>query len=102
MKKIINGKLYDTETAEVIGEYTSRYSVGNFKHFEETLYKKTTGEFFLYGEGGPASPYKELVEEHGATNGEKIIPLSLDEAKKWTEEKLTADEYIAIFGEVEE
>lgn len=102
MKNIINGKMYNTETATVKGEYKSRYSYGDFKYFEETLYQKKTGEFFLYGEGGGLSPYKEVVEENGATNGEKIIPLSEDEAKKWAEEKLTADEYIELFGEVEE
>lgn len=102
MKKIINGKMYDTETAEVKGEYTSRYSVSDFKYFKEILYQKKTGEFFLYGEGGGLSPYKEVVEDHGATYGEKIILLSEDEAKKWAEEKISVDEYIDLFGEVEE
>lgn len=102
MKKIINGKMYNTETATVKGEYSNSYSVSDFKYFEETLYQKKTGEFFLYGEGGPLSPYKEVLGDSGATGGEKILPLSLDEAKKWAEENLTADEYIGIFGEVEE
>lgn len=102
MKKIINGKMYNTETATVKGEYSNSYSVSDFKYFEETLYQKKTGEFFLYGEGGPLSPYKEVLGDNGATGGEKIVPLTEDKAKKWAEEKLTADEYIAIFGEVEE
>jgi len=33
---------------------------------------------------------------------EKIIPLSLDEAKKWAEENLTGDEYEAAFGKIVE
>ena len=32
----------------------------------------------------------------------KIIPLSLESAKKWAEEHLEADEYEKIFGIVEE
>lgn len=32
----------------------------------------------------------------------KIIPLSIEEAKEWAEENLSGDEYEYIFGEVEE
>jgi len=54
MKKIINGKRYDTETAQLIGSasYSNRT---DFRFWSEELYRKKTGEFFLYGEGGPAS-----------------------------------------------
>lgn len=34
--------------------------------------------------------------------GEKIIPLSENEAKEWAERNLDVEEYEAIFGEVEE
>ena len=48
MKKIINGKKYDTETATSVGEYSSNYACSDYKYYDETLYKKKTGEFFLY------------------------------------------------------
>ena len=57
MKKIINGKKYDTETATKIGEYSNGYSTSDFHYIDETLYRKKTGEFFLYGEGGPMTRY---------------------------------------------
>lgn len=64
MKKIINGKKYDTETATSVGEYSSNYACSDYKHYDETLYKKKTGEFFLYGEGDQLlnMPKKLLVD----------------------------------------
>ena len=55
MKKILGGKKYDTETACVVGNYGNGNS--GFGTCSETLYRKRTGEFFLYGEGGPMSKY---------------------------------------------
>ena len=52
MKKIINGRKYDTETAKHIGS-RSEGQPGNFEYFTEDLYLKKTGEFFLLGDGGP-------------------------------------------------
>ena len=43
MKKIINGKRYDTETAEKIGVWDNARSISDFDCCEETLYRKRTG-----------------------------------------------------------
>lgn len=99
MKKIINGKKYDTETAKAMGYWCNMTYGLNF--VEETLYKKKTGEYFLHGEGGPATKYAEIYENN-SSSGEKIIPMTEDEAKDWAEKKLTGDKYEEIFGEVEE
>lgn len=101
MKKIINGKRYDTSTAKELSSYSYGYP-RDFEHWEETLYRKSTGEFFLHGEGGPSSKYAESAGGNCWTGGEKIIPLTLDEAKQWAEKHLDGDEYEEIFGEVEE
>ena len=101
MKKIINGKRYDTDTAKELG-YDSYSNRSDFNYWCETLYRKTTGEFFLYGEGGPNSRYAESVGLNSWTGGERIMPLSLEEAQKWAEEHLDGDEYEKIFGIVEE
>lgn len=45
-KKIINGKLYNTETATLVGRWWNKYSIHDFKYCEESLYRKKTGEFF--------------------------------------------------------
>lgn len=101
MKRIINGKLYDTETAKEVGSWWNGLSGRDFGNCSETLYQKKTGEFFLYGEGGAASRYAERCGD-GWCGGSKIIPLTVNKAKQWAEENMSADEYIAVFGEVEE
>lgn len=101
MKKIINGKRYDTETAQLIGSasYSNRT---DFHFWSEELYRKKTGECFLYCEGGPASKYGRQIEQNAWSGGEKIIPLTLKEAQKWGEEYMNADEYEQVFGKIEE
>lgn len=85
MKKIIAGRLYDTETATKIADYHSSYPYNDFGYYEESLYRKKTGEFFLYGEGGPASKYAKSVGQNEWRGSEKIIPISYENAQKWAE-----------------
>lgn len=102
MKKIINGKKYDTETAKKIDCASSMYLKTSFSYWEESLYQKRNGEFFLYGEGGPSSKYSVHVSENEWYGGEKIIPLTEQEAKQWAEQHMSVNKYEEIFGEVEE
>lgn len=101
MKKIINGRKYDTETAKEVGFFSNEYPCGDFNWCQETLYKKKTGEYFLHGKGGALSNYAKSVWG-GTTGGSEIIPMSEDRAKKLAEKYLSCDEYEALFGEVEE
>ena len=102
MKKIIKGKIYDTDTATFLAEYDSGHSVTDFQHYTEELYQKKTGEFFIYGEGGPASRYSQACPTGGWDGGRKIVPLTYEQAREWAEKNLNADEYEEIFGEVVE
>lgn len=101
MKKIINGRRYDTDTAKAVGEYCFS-NLTDFHHVEETLYRKKTGEFFLYGVGGPMSKYAERTSLNSWSGGAKIVPLTYEEAKQWGEDNLDGDEYEKVFGEVDE
>lgn len=96
MKKIKNGKLYDTDTAKCIGEYQYSHP-GDFHYEYEALYVKKTGEFFLYGEGGAMSPYSKQVDTNSWTAGETIIPYTAQEAREWAEEHMDADDYLEYF-----
>lgn len=102
MKKIINGKKYDTETAKFKGKYDNGLGGTDLDWYEESLYLKRTGEFFLYGVGNARSKYSEACGSNWWSGSSDIIPLSLNEAMKWSETHLDGDEYEAIFGEVEE
>ena len=101
MKKIINGKRYDTDTATRIGSAGYGYS-GDLGYWAEELYRKKTGEFFLYGEGGPMSKYARRTGSNEWSGGKEIRPLSPKEAQEWAEEYLDGDEYEKIFGTIEE
>lgn len=101
MKKIINKKLYNTETAKDLGFWNNGRSCCDSSYMEETLYQKKTGEFFLYGYGGALTGYAKRVGT-SQSEGEKITPLSVDEAKEWAEEHLDADDYLDIFEDTEE
>lgn len=102
MRKIINGKKYDTETAKELGRRFSGESYRDFSHIEEILYRKRTGEFFLYGSGGPASRYAVRTGQNSWSGGSKLIPLSTQEARDWAEQYLTPDDFEAVFGAVTE
>lgn len=101
MKRIINKKLYDTDTAKAVAYYSNKYGYGNPYHISETLYRKRTGEFFLYGFGGCMTEYSEF-EDGIWWSGENIFPLTKEETKVWVTAFCDADTYIALFGEVEE
>lgn len=101
MRKILSNKVYDTATAKEIGHFRTDYGMSDFRHYEETLYKKRTGEYFLHGEGNGMSKYADSYGDMRGP-GKKIIPLTFEEAREWAEKKLEAEEYEKEFGTPEE
>lgn len=101
MKKIINGKKYDTDTAKLIGSYSNGELYSSFGYLEKSLYKKKTGEYFLYKTGGPLSEMAIYIGNE-ISGSSTIIPFSNDYARRFAEKYLTVDEYEKEFGEVEE
>lgn len=90
MKKIIDGKKYDTDTARKIASFDNGYGGGDFNWTRETLYKTRRGNFFLVGEGGPKS---EWAERYGTTysSGSGLRPISASAALVWLERNGEAD-----------
>ena len=82
MKKIINGKIFDTDKADVIASRSNGYGFSDFNHCYETLYRTVKGSWFLYGEGGPLSKYAEPVKG-GSAGGRDIIVMTEQEAIDW-------------------
>lgn len=99
MRKIINGKTYDTETAK---EVAILIRSCERDYFEETLFLKRTGEFFLYGEPGPLHIWLGDQAYAMAPYGRGITPLTVEEARKWAEEGMMPKAREALFGKVEE
>ena len=98
MNKVIQGKRYDTETATKKAFACSNTNSRDFSYWEETLYQKRTGEYFLYGQGGPMSRYAVSYGNNTWSGGAMIIPLSESQARKWAEQHLDGDEYDEIFS----
>lgn len=97
MRKVIKGKLYDTDKATMVGEWHDGYP-SDFHYVCETLYRKRTGEYFIHGEGGAMSRYAESCGQSQWMGGESIMPIGYQDAKEWAETHLDADEYEAEFG----
>lgn len=65
MKKVLNGKVYCTETAKEVARIESGYF---WAHKIASLYRKKTGEYFFYDKFG----IEEMIE-----------PCSKEEATAW-------------------
>ncbi|MDD3145500.1 MAG: hypothetical protein PHV23_05305 [Candidatus Gracilibacteria bacterium] len=85
MKKIIEGKVYNTDTAKYIAHVGNGLSSSDFRYFEENLYKTKKGQYFLVKEGGPMSKYSygEGSKIYGDINIELI---SKENILKWFED----------------
>ena len=92
MRKVLKNKVYDTSTAHMVARYENNKSPNPAEHYTEDLYRKKTGEFFLYGKGEIVSPYPK----------EKIIPMTVKEAKFWGRSALTPEAFSVIFRPMED
>ena len=101
MKKVIKGRVYCTETAKYLGNWSNTANSRDFAWACETLYKTKSGQYFLHCEGGPLSRYGSHFGNDSGY-GEKIEVMTIDQAKTWAEERLDGDEYEARFGVREE
>ena len=72
MKKVICKVEYDTENAAIVEKRTFG-EFGDPTGYEETLYQKEDGKFFLYVNGGAESAYPE----------ENIKRMSAKAAAEW-------------------
>lgn len=102
MRKIINGKSYDTETAHLVGGTDNGLGYRDFGHLYEYLYRKRAGEYFLYGEGGAMTRYAVYSADGSRSSGETITPMTYEAAREWAEKNLTAEEYEGEFGVVDD
>lgn len=86
MKKIVEGKLYSTENAEIIASDYSGYKQSLWWTTIE-LWQTSKGNFFVVNE---------------SEEGREMEVVDYSEAQELMEKIGDPDKYIAIFGEVEE
>lgn len=92
MRKIINGKVYDTETAALVGHWSNGRSDGDYIGVD--LHRKKTGEYFA------AKQFGEYVSD--IFYAEQVTPMGYEAAREWAESHLDAEEYEQEFGTPEE
>ena len=98
MKKIINEKIYNTDTAELIAD--EGRSLHNFYCTSESLYVTKSGQWFLRGESSAGGKYGS-VSEGGRSwgSGEDIILLSPAEVAAWAENAEINDKEKSLIAE---
>ena len=101
MKQIINNKIYDTETAELIYEYRHSFFIQNiwlpkgygFKDWEKvSVYKTKNNNYFKY--------YKYIENDFNYQDRERIEPTTLENIKEIIKE-LNPDKFIELFGKID-
>jgi hypothetical protein len=101
MRKVIDGKRFDTETATLLAEAQGGGYSDDFHHWQEALFRTPRGRFFLNGNGGPLSRYARSIDQNSWSGGSDLRPLSEAEARQWVETHVNG-EFEDVFGEAEE
>jgi len=99
MKRIINGKTYNTDTANHIANFNNGLGNRDFRNIDEDLYVTDNGAFFLSGEGGPMTKYS-VPCGNMTGGGSDIIPLSKRDALNWMESNGSSDDIEEYFSDL--
>jgi hypothetical protein len=91
MKKVIDRMVYNTETAELVYEFSNGRGFSDYNFLREDLYLTKKGNWFLYYHGGAATKYSENSGQW-SSDGRGIIPFSADEALEWLEKRDATEE----------
>jgi len=97
MKAVIDGKSYNTETAEKLCEASSGLGNSDFKHWYEELYRTKKGAYFLAGYGGPMTRWARSCQGGGYSGSRGIRVLDDQEAREWVE-RHDNGAYESVFG----
>jgi hypothetical protein len=91
MKRIIDGKLYNTETATLICDTSNGLPRSDFQAEDSALYVTKKEAYFVAGSGGPSTRFARKIR-NGRSDGSGIIPLTRAEAREECERQCRTDE----------
>ena len=79
MKQIIDSKVYNTETSELLHCWTNGHASSDFQWRSKALYRTGKGALFILHEGGPMT---DMARSHGNSvgYGELIEVVSVEDA----------------------
>ena len=102
MTKIINGRKYSTDTATLLAYWENMDYAFDYNWVSESLYRKRTGEFFLFCRGGAGTRYADCWDDKTRSEGTYFRPLDYQEAFNWASEKLSGEKVEEISGPIPE
>lgn len=109
MKRVINGKVYDTDKAKLIATADNMSKMHGNGYIGEaskpelqSFYRKKTGEFFLYAPNGSFAAQYIFQHDYDRLASGGIFPFTYDQAKAWAERELPADKWEEVFGDPED
>lgn len=103
MRKIIDGKVYDTATAKLLCDISvPGLHSGDFEWDDTGLYWTQKGTYFVSGCGGPRSRWAESPRPGEYRSGDGLYIIEAADARDLCELHCTVSEYEALFGVVEE
>jgi len=79
MIRVIDGKRYDTDKAELIFSWDNGRGCGDFRQREKSLFRTSKGAWFIYHSGGPMTDMSVAVGD-GMGGSEDIEPVDADDA----------------------
>lgn len=83
MKKIINKKLYDTDTATLVAD--EEISLRDFYRTSESLYITDNGNWFVHAESSAGGTYSTQGQGDDCGPGETIIAIDAEDVLDWAE-----------------
>lgn len=95
IRRVIEGKVYDTDTAQHVMHVSSPNHGGSSTWENTDLYRTSKGRWFLAGEGGGSTRWRRQQGSNAYVDGEGIKPLTEAEAKTLLEQD--ADIYEIYF-----
>lgn len=84
MKKTLDGKTYNTETAIPLANWDNRENYGDYRFENQVLYVTKKGAYFIHGRGGGGTDWG-TNNGNARCGGQGIEPISKDEALRWCE-----------------
>ena len=97
MRRIIEGRVYDTENAEFLAE-DSCSTPGDLRHTFRALYRTKKGRYFFHGGGGALTEYAKPVGNGAVSGSERLWVVEEKEAIQWFA-SIDPDKALELFPE---
>ncbi|MCK4501095.1 hypothetical protein KAU11_11405 [Candidatus Babeliales bacterium] len=97
MKRIIDRKVYDTDTAKCLHSWDNGIYGEDLNSMDESLYKTKKGQYFIQGCGGATTKYSEPCGNNSSSGSCRMWLVNKIEAIDWLESHDGADTILKYF-----